>query len=127
MLAADHFSSWLGIKVKKAARGRCVIKMIIRKDMLNGFGIAHGGVTFAMADTALAIASNSYNRLSLALDASISYPVAVNLHDELTATASEVSLTHKTGLYQIMVTNQQQQIVAVFKGIVYRTSKPLLE
>lgn len=126
MLAADHFSSWLGIKVKQAELGSCTIHMIVRKEMLNGFGIAHGGVTFSMADTALAIASNSYNRLSLALDASISYPVAVRLHDELTARATEISLTNKTGIYQILVTNQQHQIVAAFKGIVYRTSKPLL-
>lgn len=126
MLAKDRFSSWLGVRLEKLEPGGCTVTMMVTKDMLNGFGIAHGGVTFALADTALAIASNSYNKLSVALDAAISYPKPVKLGDKLTAQASQISLTHKTGMYHILISNQHQQVVAVFKGTVYRTSKKLL-
>lgn len=125
MMSKDRFSKWLGVVVNEVSRGACTIQVDVNNDMLNGFGIAHGGVTFAIADTALAIASNSYNRLSVALEASISYPRAVNLGDTLKAQATELSLTNKTGVYQILVTNQNDQTVAIFKGTVYRTSKTL--
>ncbi|MDH3708546.1 MAG: hydroxyphenylacetyl-CoA thioesterase PaaI [Cyclobacteriaceae bacterium] len=125
MLNNDRFSAWLGIELEKVSPGQCIISMTIREEMLNGFGIAHGGVTFALADTALAIASNSYNILSVALDASISYPNAVNEGDKITAKASQISLSRKTGVYGISVSNQHDQVVAFFKGTVYRTSKKL--
>ncbi len=127
MLAEDHFSKWLGIELKQVAEGQCTLAMEVRKEMLNGFGIVHGGVTFALADSALAVASNSYNRLSVALEVSASYPVAVNLGDQLEAQAKELSLTNKIGVYQVLVRNQKQQMVLVFKGTVYRTSKHLLD
>ncbi len=126
MLNNDNFSAWLGIELEKVSPGQCIISMTIREEMLNGFGIAHGGVTFALADTALAIASNSKNILSVALDASISYPNAVNEGDKLTAKASQISLSRKIGVYGISVSNQHGQVVAFFKGTVYRTSKKLL-
>ena len=126
MLAADRFSAWLGIKVVKAGAGTCILTMQIRQEMLNGFGIVHGGVTYSLADSALAVASNSYNRLSVALEVSASYPVAVNLGDQLEAEAVEISKTNKIAVYQVLVRNQKQQVVLVFKGTVYRTSKSLL-
>ena len=91
--------------------------------MVNGFGLAHGGIAFSLADSALAFASNAYGRLSVALDCSISFPVAVKVGDELTATANELSLTNRTATYLIEVTNQKNEKVAFFKGTVYRTSK----
>lgn len=91
--------------------------------MCNGFGIIHGGITFSLADSALAFASNAHGRLSVALECSISYPNAVKVGDVLTAEATEVSLTNKIGIYNIPVTNQNDEIVGVFKGSVYRTSK----
>jgi len=127
MLAEDQFSKWLGIELKQVAEGQCTLAMEVRKEMLNGFGIVHGGVTFALADSALAVASNSYNRLSVALEVSASYPVAVKLGDQLKAQAKELSLTNKIGVYQVLVSNQKQQVVLVFKGTVYRTSKHLLD
>ena len=126
MLSKDNFSAWLNIQLLELAAGNCRISMEVREEMLNGFGIAHGGITFSLADTALAIACNSHNRLSVALDASISFPVSVKVGDILTATATEVSLANKTGVYQILVSNQDHQTVAIFKGTVYRTSKALL-
>ncbi len=126
MLSSDKFSAWLGIELLEVNQGNCVVGMTVREEMLNGFGIAHGGVVFSLADTALAIASNSYNRLSVALEASISYPVKVNNGDQLVAKATELSLTNRTGMYQVHVLNQLGKLVGIFKGTVYRTEKTLM-
>ncbi len=123
MLAQDKFSEWLGIKKVVIEKGHCILKMRIREEMINGFGIAHGGIAFSFADSALAFASNAYGRLSVALECSISYAVAVNLNDELTCEAKELSLTNRTGTYHIEISNQKNEKVAFFKGTVYRTSK----
>ena len=119
----DWFSQWLGIERVLIEQGHCILKMKIRKEMLNGFGSTHGGITFSFADSALAFASNAHGRLSVALDCNISFPVAVKEGDVLTCEAKELSLTAKTGTYLIEVKNQKNQNVAFFKGTVYRTSK----
>lgn len=123
MMETDSFSQWLGIKILASAKGSCKLQMHVRSEMCNGFGIIHGGITFSLADSALAFASNAHGRLSVALECSISYPNAVNVGDVLTAEATEVSLTNKIGIYNISVTNQKGDLVGVFKGSVYRTSK----
>ena len=123
MLEGDKFSQWLGIEKIISEPGHCILKMKIREEMVNGFGIAHGGICFSFADSALAFASNSYGRLSVALECSISFPVAVNVNDVLTCEAKELSLTNKTGTYLIEIKNQKKENVAFFKGTVYRTSK----
>jgi len=123
MFDEDRFSQWLGIERILIEQGHCILKMTIRKEMLNGFGIAHGGVCFSFADSALAFASNAHGRLSVALDCSISFPVAVKEGDVLTCEAKELALTNKTGTYLIEVKNQKQQNVAFFKGTVFRTNK----
>jgi acyl-CoA thioesterase len=122
MYGKDRFSQLLGIEIKGAEPGRCKLTMKIREEMLNGFGIVHGGVTFALGDSALAFASNAYGRLAVALEASISYPAPVNVGDTLTAVAEEVSLTNRIGIYNITITNQDGIKVGLFKGTVYRTS-----
>lgn len=123
MLAEDKFSEWLGIQKVLVEKGHCILKMKIRSEMVNGFGIAHGGIAFSFADSALAFASNAYGRLSVALECSISFAVAVHIDDELTCEAKELSLTNKTGTYHIEISNQKNEKVAFFKGTVYRTSK----
>ncbi len=123
MFDDDMFSQWLGIERVLIEQGHCILRMKIRNEMLNGFGIAHGGIAFSFADSALAFASNSYGKLSVALDCSISFPVAVKEGDVLTCEAKELSLTNKTGTYLIEVKNQKNENVAFFKGTVYRTSK----
>ena len=123
MFDNDQFSQWLGIERIVIEQGHCILKMKVRDEMVNGFGIAHGGVAFSFADSALAFASNAYGRLSVALDCSINFSVAVKVGDELTATARELSLTNKTGTYLIEITNQKNEKVAFFKGTVYRTGK----
>ncbi len=123
MMEHDRFSQWLGIKCLVMEAGKSVIQMQVREEMLNGFGLIHGGIAFSLADSALAFASNAYGRLSVALECSISYPAPVNNGDILTATAEELSLTNRIGVYQITISNQQGVKVAFFKGTVYRTSK----
>ena len=91
--------------------------------MLNGFGSTHGGICFSLADSALAFASNAHGRLSVALDCSITFTVAVKEGDVLTCETKELSLTNKTGTYLIEVKNQKNENVAFFKGTVYRTGK----
>jgi acyl-CoA thioesterase len=123
MLAEDKFSEWLGIKAIVVEEGHCILEMKVRDEMVNGFGIAHGGIAFSFADSALAFASNAYGRLSVALECSISFAIAVNVNDELTCEAKQLSLTNKTGTYHIEISNQKNEKVAFFKGTVYRTSK----
>ncbi len=123
MYREDKFSQWLGIERLLIEQGHCILKMKVREEMMNGFGIAHGGIAFSFADSALAFASNAYGRLSVALECSISFPVAVKVDDVLTCEAKELSLTNKTATYLIEVKNQKQENVAFFKGTVYRTNK----
>lgn len=123
MMETDAFSQWLGIEIIESKEGYCQLKMTVRPEMCNGFGIIHGGVTFSLADSALAFASNAYGRLSVALECSISYPNPVNVGDTLFAEATEVNLSNKIGIYNIPVTNQNGMLVGAFKGTVYRTGK----
>ena len=127
LLENDRFSAWLGIEVISLGKGSCTISMKIREEMLNGFDIVHGGVTFAFADSALAVASNGYNQLSVALETSMSFSAPVKIGDQLFAKAEEISRTNRIGVYNILITNQNQDTVGLFKGTVYRTSKTLLE
>ena len=123
MLAEDKFSAWLGIEALVVEQGHCRLKMTVRDEMVNGFGIAHGGIAFSFADSALAFASNAYGRMSVALECSISFAIAVRVGDTLICDAKELSLTNKTGTYHIEIENQKNEKVAFFKGTVYRTSK----
>ena len=119
----DAFSQWLGIEVVEVKDGYCELKMTVQKEMLNGFQIAHGGIAYSLADSALAFASNSHGRKSLSVETSISHTVSVKEGDVLTANTEELSLSDKIGVYHINITNQDNQEVAYFKGTVFRTTK----
>ncbi|MEW6702677.1 MAG: hydroxyphenylacetyl-CoA thioesterase PaaI [Bacteroidota bacterium] len=123
MLEHDGFSRWLGIEVMEIKPGSSKLKMKIRKEMLNGFQICHGGVTFSLADSALAFASNSYGRISVALETSIAFSSPVYEGDELTAVAEEQSKGNNIAVYNVVVTNQAGVKVGIFRGTVYRTKK----
>ena len=123
MYQNDAFSQWLGIEVVEVKDGYCKLNMTVRKEMLNGFQIAHGGIAYSLADSALAFASNSHGRKSLSVETSISHTVSVKEGDSLIAVSNEISLTPKIGIYLISIKNQNEQEVALFKGTVYRTSK----
>lgn len=127
LLEKDHFSKWLGVEVMEIREGYSKIKMKIRNEMLNGFGIAHGGVAFSLADSAFAFACNSRNNLSLALDTSINFIKPAHVGDVLIAEAKEIHNGKSTGLYQISITNQNNHVIALFKGTCFRTDKRLIE
>jgi acyl-CoA thioesterase len=126
MMEHDLFSQWLGIQVLEVKEGYSKIKMKVRKEMINGFGIVHGGIAFSLADSAFAFACNSRNNLSVALDTSINFIKPVHVDDVLVAEAKEVHNGKSTGLYQIIITNQKDHQVALFKGLCYRTNKNLI-
>lgn len=119
----DWFSQWLGIERVVVETGKCVLRMTVRKEMLNGFGIAHGGITYSLADSALAFASNSHGRMAVSVETSISHTAQLKEGDVITATAEEMSLSNKIGVYHVTVRNQVDETVALFKGTVYRTGK----
>ena len=123
MYDQDAFSQWLGIEIVDVSEGYCQLKMEVRKEMLNGFQIAHGGIAYSLADSALAFASNSNGKKSLSVETSISHTISIKDGDELTATTEELSLSDKIGVYLITITNKDNQKIAYFKGTVYRTSK----
>lgn len=126
MMEHDLFSQWMGIEVLEVKEGFSKIKMLIRKEMLNGFGIVHGGLAFSLADSAFAFACNNRNNISVALDVTITFTKAVNVGDILTAEAKEVHNGRSTGVYLITIINQHNEQVAFFKGTCFRTGKPLL-
>jgi len=126
MMEHDLFSQWLRIEVLEVKEGYSKIKLLIRKEMLNGFGIVHGGIAFSLADSAFAFACNNRNNISVALDVTITFTKAVNVGDTLTAEAKENHNGRSTGVYLITITNQNNEQVAFFKGTCFRTGKPLL-
>lgn len=129
----DAFSQWLGIEIEKIELGYARIKMCIRPEMLNGFGIVHGGVSYSFADSAFAFASNSHGRMAVSIETSITHTAPLKAGDVIIAEATLENLTHKTGVYRVIVrkevdNNTQNQdtngaVVAVFKGVVYRKEK----
>ncbi len=118
---AKHFDMRLG----EVSPGRATLTMYVRHEMLNGLGICHGGVTFALADTAFAYACNSRNHKTVALNCIISYSLAVLEGDELTAIAEEKVLNKSTGTYDVTISNQDGKVVALFRGTSYSTRQPL--
>ncbi|MGZ4041862.1 MAG: hotdog fold thioesterase [Bacteroidia bacterium] len=125
MMEKDYFSQWLGINVIKIKKGYCKLTAKVRKETLNGFGIAHGGFTYSVADSALAFSSNAGGRKSVSIETSISHIISLEENDEITAEAICETETEKLGHYKISVylSNDPKKIVALFKGMVYKTSK----
>lgn len=119
----DPMSQWLGIRRLQDGPGISVLSMTVRKEMLNGFSIAHGGIAYCLADSALAFASNGHGIQSVSIETSISHVAPVKEGDVLTTEVEEKNLSTRTGLYYITVKNQDNKVVAYFKGTVYRTGK----
>tara|TARA_B110000459_G_C16509619_1_gene447349 strand:+ start:149 stop:568 length:420 start_codon:yes stop_codon:yes gene_type:complete len=126
MFDGDAFSKWLGIEVVEVKEGFCELNLVVREEMTNGFKIAHGGITYSLADSALAFASNSHGRKSVSVETSISHTKQCLVGDVITAKAIEKSISNKIAIYEITITNQKDETVALFKGTVYRTSKDWL-
>lgn len=122
MMKSDAFSQWLGIHINSIEKGFCSLSCSINSQMLNGFHIAHGGISYSLADSCLAFASNSHGFQCVSIETSISHTKKVVVGDILVATSREISKNKKTAIYEIMVLNQKNELVANFKGTVYITS-----
>ena len=116
MLAADRASQGLGMVVESVSPGHAVLCMSVREDMSNGHGICHGGFIFTLADSAFAFACNTYNQLAVAQHCSISYVAPARLGDRLTAVAVERHKQGRSAIYDITVTNQDDEKIAEFRG-----------
>ena len=123
LMRADAFSHWLGVEVLETAPRGSTIRMTVRDEMVNGFGTAHGGIVFSLADSAFAFACNAQGRLSVAVDCTVSYPVAVRPGDVLTAVAVEETSTNRLAFCTVTVRNQDEIVVGLFRGTVYRTTQ----
>ncbi len=120
MLGKDAFSQWLGIELLNIRPGHCTLQMTVSAEMLNGFAIAHGGIAYSLADSALAFASNSHGIQAVSVETSISHTKPVQAGDIIKAIAVEKNLTRRLGIYEVTMTNQHDQIIALFKGTVFR-------
>ncbi len=125
MMRTDEFSKWLGIEIVDAGVGRATARMTVRPEMVNGFGIGHGGIVYALADSVFAFTVNSNGEISVAVDCAMSYPAATRPGDVLTATGIERAGTRRLGFCDVTITNQDDVIVGLFRGTIYRTLKPL--
>lgn len=123
MMENDAFSQWLGINVLEVGEGSAVLEFKVKPEMLNGFYILHGGISYSVADSALAFAANSHGIQSVSIETSISHTKPVKLGEKITAIASELSLSKKIGIYNVELINEKNQKIALFKGTVYRTGK----
>ena len=123
MLERDAFSAWLGLQLLDVRPRAAAVRMVVRSDMVNGFGVCHGGVTFGLADSALAFASNTDGRVTLSIENSIAYPASVVVGDTLTAIATEEGAANRVAFYAVRVTKQDDSVVALFRGTVYRTAR----
>ncbi|OAN63419.1 phenylacetic acid degradation protein PaaD [Balneola sp. EhC07] len=123
MMEKDAFSRWMEIEILESEPGYVKLSMEIRQEMCNGFGICHGGITFSLADSALAFASNSRGSVSVALENNINYTKKVEVGDTLIAETEEIQNGRTIGVYKIKVVNQNDDLVADFRGTVYRTGR----
>lgn len=122
MLSQDPFSTWLGIEIIECKIGSCKVGMTVRGEMLNGLGVAHGAISYALADTAFAFASNSHGKHAISIETSINHIEALNEGDYLVAESVIEKVKQKLG-FNIVEVKRGDELVALFKGVVYRTQK----
>lgn len=120
MMQQDLFSQWLDIDILNAEPGYCQLSMSVRPEMCNGFGIAHGGIAYSLADSALAFASNAHGRKAVSIETSISHIKPIMVGDILVAATTEQHLSGRLAIYEVRITRQDETLVALFKGTVYR-------
>ena len=123
MMERDAYSQWLGLQVIRVAPNAATVRMTVRPEMVNGFGVCHGGIAFSLADSALAFASNTHGRVTVSIENSIRYPAPIMPGDVLTATAVENSSTRKLAFFTVTVTKGDETVVGLFTGTVYRTTR----
>ncbi len=122
MLSLDAFSQWLGIEILECGIGRCKVGMTVRKEMLNSMNKAHGGITYSLADTAFGFSANTFGKYAVSIETSINHIVALQDGDYITAESVIEETKNKLGFHIIEV-KKGEEMVALFKGVVYRTTK----
>ena len=123
MIEKDAFSRWLGIDVLEVAPRRSTCRLTVRKEMVNGFGVTHGGIAFSLADSAFAFACNTNGKVTVSIENSITYPAAIHVGDVLTAVAREDAASGKLSYYSAEVTNQNGDVVGLFRGTAFKTAR----
>jgi len=124
LMEKDYFSQWLGVERIDEGEGFCRLKMTVRPEMCNGFSIAHGGISFSFADSALAFASNSQGKHAVSIETSISHIKPILAGDVLLAIASEKSRSNRIGIYEVRIEKETGELVALFKGTVFIKESP---
>ncbi len=122
MLSQDAYSQWLGIEIIECEIGRCKVAMTVRKEMLNSMNKAHGGITYSLADTAFGFSSNTHGKFAVSIETSINHIEAINEGDYLVAESVIEKVNNKLG-FNIIEVKRGNELVALFKGVVYRTNK----
>lgn len=122
MLSLDPFSTWLGIEILECEIGRCKVGLTIKKDMLNSMGKAHGGISYSLADTAFGFAANTHGKYAVSIETSINHIEALEEGDFITAESVIEKVKNKLG-FNIIEVKRGDEIIALFKGVVYRTQK----
>lgn len=122
MLSQDPFSTWLGIEILEVSLGKCKVGLKIRPEMLNSMQKAHGGITYALADTAFGFAANTYGKYAVSIETSVNHIEALGVDDYITAESTVEVTKNRLGFHYVEV-KKGEEIVALFKGVVFRTSK----
>ncbi|NRB84263.1 MAG: hotdog fold thioesterase [Winogradskyella sp.] len=122
MLSQDAYSQWLGVEILECEIGRCKVAMSIRKEMLNSMSFAHGGISYALADTAFGFAANTHGKYAVSIETSINHIEALEEGDYLVAESVIEKVNNKLG-FNIVEVKRGKELVALFKGVVYRTQK----
>tara|TARA_R110002110_G_scaffold211304_1_gene424002 strand:+ start:24247 stop:24672 length:426 start_codon:yes stop_codon:yes gene_type:complete len=116
MWSNDEASQWIGLHLEDTNEGTAIVSLDVEKHHCNGHGMCHGGIIFALADSAFAFACNSRNQATVAQNNAITYILPGQLGDHLTAKATEVSLSGRNGIYDVFIFNQSNQLIATFRG-----------
>jgi acyl-CoA thioesterase len=127
MMETDYCTQWLGATPVFIKEGHCQLKMTVRKEMLNGHGILHGGIAFTFADSAFAFAANSFGRVAVSINSNMIFSKAAQLGETIFAEAKPLNITHKTADFDVDITNENGDIYYRFRGTVYRSSKNVIE
>ena len=120
-MAEDKFSQWLDISVKLIEKGKCMLSCEVKEEMVNGFNVAHGGITYSLSDSTMAFASNSYGFKCMSIETSISHLKKVMTGDILTSKSYEIKRGKSIAIYEVKIVNQHNQLVSHFKGTVQIT------
>jgi acyl-CoA thioesterase len=127
MYSSDHFSQWMDIKLVTISKGTCTLKMVVQKEMLNGFGILHGGVAYALADSAFAFAANSRNQVTVSTSGLITFAKSAKEGDLIFAEATELRLGGQTSEYDVEVKSENGEVYYRLRTTAFRKAAPLIK